>query len=187
MDEELAIETASNPYAAPATLETGQTVDGVKSQRSALILVVAIVNFIYAIPPLLMLLLFGFSMGMLLLNSPEAFTGKNLTELLTMVISDILPYIFFATFGFLLSGIGLIYRKQWARILSLVLALIMLCGGLAMAGYAYTATDPSSLLPLLINMSIFMAHPIITFSILLQKKYAAEFTKNIATKSEQPA
>ncbi|PHS11076.1 MAG: hypothetical protein COA78_10525 [Blastopirellula sp.] len=179
MSDDPVINPEDNPYVSPATVGASQAEDAFQPKRSRWILAVAVVNLIYSIAPL-------FYAGMMVIN---------LVFYFPRFLYPIFLWIYMTVFllpgaSLLISGVGLIYRKQWARILSLVIALLMMGCGVWIASIPFWASspiDPSSMIAVLVYAGIFFAYPILTFCVLLRRKQAAEFTKNIETKSEQPA
>lgn len=181
MEDDQAIPPAENPFVSPAMGGAGQTEDGLKAKRSGWILAVAVVNFLYGVLPLL---LSGFSLLGLIFSLIQS--DEDISELWWMFV---LYFLFFLLIGasFTLAGIGLIYRKQWARVLSFVNALLVLVLGLSIASHPFMSdlpVAPDRILPAIIIISILLAYPILTFSVLLRRKHAAEFIKNISNKSE---
>ncbi|PHS11085.1 MAG: hypothetical protein COA78_10570 [Blastopirellula sp.] len=161
-----------NPYSSPQveTFNKAEQVDGRKSPPSGMVLAVAIVNFILGG---LGLLCTGYSVLFTVRpavgSSPFAQPGMWFIALVVMCLYG-LPSV-----GFVLTGIGLLYRKQWGRILAFVVAGLMGLLGLWNIGIGLRNTN--ELIPSVNTGLILLLYPLMIFIVLLQRKYANEFVK----------
>ncbi|PHS11079.1 MAG: hypothetical protein COA78_10540 [Blastopirellula sp.] len=180
-----------NPFSSPEVDTTTVTITDNKSAPSGVVLAVAVVNLVFGV---LGLLCTGFSvLGFLMISyqissgnmpAPQAaaFQGSNFVM---MIIGTVCVY-FLPSVGFIMTGFGLIYRKQWGRILAFVMGGVMTLLGLYCVGAGVwrmsmmgdiTNFGPESIgVFFSIIFGLFaLLYPVMTYSILLRKKYAAEF------------
>ncbi|MGY8770357.1 MAG: hypothetical protein ACKVH8_18230 [Pirellulales bacterium] len=127
-----------NPYSPPQvdTINKAKHVDGRKSPPSGVVLAVAVVNFILGG---LGLLCTGYTVISIVASlgssTPSGQPGVWFVALIVMVIYGLPPV------GFVLTGIGLLYRKQWGRILSFVIAAFLGILGIGIIGIGLTNTN----------------------------------------------
>ena len=189
MAEDQATHSTQNPFASPAITGAGHVEDGMKTKRSGWILAVVIVNFIYSMIPLLYFFTFYVFFVMMYQGWPD---NQSVWMMLVFPIGIFL----FPGMCFLFAGIGLIYRKQWGRILAFVIGGFMTLFGLYFIFIAcmlpsLEGDDPdllASVIGVLVMGLVFLAYPFVTYGVLLRKKYAAEFVKpvqSVPTQSEE--
>ncbi|PHS11080.1 MAG: hypothetical protein COA78_10545 [Blastopirellula sp.] len=154
-----------------------------------MVLAVAVVNLVFGV---LGLLCTGFSVFGALMVSYQISTmpeGESVvfndSFIMYMIIGTVLIY-FLPSVGFIMTGLGLIYRKQWGRILAFVMGGVMTLFGLYCVGAGVwmvsMLTDITNMGPnstsafgSIIFGLFALLYPVMTYSILLRKKYAAEF------------
>ncbi|PHS11078.1 MAG: hypothetical protein COA78_10535 [Blastopirellula sp.] len=181
MNDDPVINPDDNPFSSPEVDTTIAAATDKQAAPSGVVLTVAIVNLLFGIPGLICT---GFCVFAAVMMGYHISRGYMPPQIIADYQRSMLWYIsmgicicFPALVGFILTGLGLLYRKQWGRILAFVMGPYII--GM---GFFTGLTDGPALqdrnitiISTLVMGIVFLSYSILTYSILLRKKYAAEF------------
>ncbi|PHS11081.1 MAG: hypothetical protein COA78_10550 [Blastopirellula sp.] len=192
MNDDNPTPTEHNPFSSPE-VDTS-TVAGQEVTKSAAVLAVAVANFVLGT---LGLLCTGYSMYGVL-NVMDQFSGPDSPFsngqnplgpwFLWVAVGVTLLFYFVPSVCFILTGMGVLHRRQWGRIMSFVLGGLCTMAAMFYLGLtAWMLTMAGGILGagFMLGFSLILAiYPAMVFSILFRKKYAAEFVKPAKTLKE---
>ncbi|MGY8770356.1 MAG: hypothetical protein ACKVH8_18225 [Pirellulales bacterium] len=189
-----------NPFSSPQVDTTAATATDEKSPPSGMVLAIAIVNLIFGV---LGIICTGFSVfGFLMIRYQVSNGGMPAQQsavfqgsfIWYMIIGTVCVY-FLPSVGFLMTALGLIYRKQWGGIMAFIMGALMTLVGLYCIGIGiWVSLGPAALgggqdtfisvIGVLIMGLAILVYPNLTYGVLLRKKYVAEFVGSPKTLEE---